>query len=54
MSDSPDEENCDAFRAEYAAIPIHEEAMENRWLAGVSAVTTLLLLIGLLGIGGIL
>jgi restriction endonuclease Mrr len=49
-----DEENLEAFRAEYAEMPIHEKAMENKWLAGGSAVATLLLLIGLLVIGGIL
>jgi len=35
-------------------MPLHEKAMENKWLAGGSAVTTLLVLIGLLVIGGIL
>jgi restriction endonuclease Mrr len=49
-----DEENLEAFREEYADMPIHEKAMENKWLAGGSAVTTLLVLIGLLVIGGIL
>ena len=48
------EENLDAFRKEYAELPLHEKAMENTWLAGGSAVTTLLLLVGLLVIGGIL
>jgi restriction endonuclease Mrr len=49
-----DDQNLEAFREEYAAMPLHEKAMENKWLAGGSAVTTLLILIGLLVIGGIL
>ena len=49
-----DEENLDAFREEYAAMPIHEKAMENKLLAGGSVVATLLLVVGLLVIGGII
>jgi len=49
-----DEENLETFREAYADMPIHEKAMENRWLVGGSAVTVLLLFIGLLVIGGIL
>jgi len=29
-----DEENLEAFSEEYADMPIHEKAMENKWLAG--------------------
>jgi len=49
-----DDDNLEAFREEYADMPLHRKAMENKWLAGGSAVTTLLLLIGLLVVGGIL
>ena len=49
-----DEENLEAFREEYADMPIYEKAMENKWLAGGSVVTMLLFLISLLVIGGIL
>jgi len=31
-----DEQNLKAFREEYAAMPLHEKAMENRLLAGGS------------------
>ncbi|MFP8955030.1 restriction endonuclease [Natrialbaceae archaeon A-arb3/5] len=49
-----DEENLEAFREEYAAMPIHEKVMENKWLAGGSVVATLLVVVGLLVIGGII
>ena len=49
-----DEENLEAFREEYAAMPIHEKAMENKLLAGGGVVATLLFVIGLLVIGGII
>ncbi|CDK39162.1 restriction endonuclease [Halorubrum sp. AJ67] len=49
-----DDENLEAFREEYAAMPIHEKAMENKVLAGGGVVATLLALIGLLVIGGII
>lgn len=49
-----DEKNRKSFRAEYTEMPIHEKAMEDEWLAGGSAVATLLLLIRLLVVGGIL
>jgi restriction endonuclease Mrr len=49
-----DEKNLEAFREEYAAMPLHEKAMENKLLAGGSVVATLLLIIGLLVIGGII
>jgi len=50
-----DEDNLEAFREEYAAMPLHEKAMENKLLAGGSVVATLLLLVvGLLVIGGII
>ena len=49
-----DEENLEAFRQEYAEMPLHEKAMENKWLAGGSVVATLLLVVGLLVIGGLI
>ncbi len=49
-----DEENLGAFRKEYAEMPLHEKAMENKLLAGGSVVATLLLVVGLLVIGGII
>lgn len=33
-----DDQNLDAFREEYADMPIHEKAMENKLLAGGSVV----------------
>ena len=48
-----DEENLDAFREEYAAMPLHEKAMENKRLAWGGVVATLLFIVGLLVIGGI-
>jgi hypothetical protein len=35
-------------------MPLHEKAMENKWLAGGSVVATLLVVVGLLVIGGII
>ena len=49
-----DEQNLEAFREEYAAMPIHEKAMENPVLAGGSVVATVLFVVGLLVIGGII
>ena len=49
-----DEDNLEAFREEYADMPLHEKAMENKLLVGGSVVATLLLIIGLLAIGGII
>lgn len=49
-----DEENLEAFSEEYADMPLHEKAMENKWLAGGSVVATVLLVVGLLVIGGII
>jgi len=49
-----DEENLEAFREEYAAMPLHEKAMENTLLAAGGIVATLLLVAGLLVIGGII
>jgi restriction endonuclease Mrr len=49
-----DEENLEAFREEYAAMPIHEKAMENTLLVGGGIVTTLLVILGLLVISGVL
>ena len=49
-----DKQNLEAFREEYAEMPLHEKAMENKWLTGGSVVATLLLVVGLLIIGGII
>jgi len=49
-----DEQNLKAFREEYAAMPLHEKAMENRLLAGGSVVVALLAVIVLLAGGGII
>jgi restriction endonuclease Mrr len=49
-----DEENLEAFRKEYAEMPLHEKAMENKLLTSGSVVATLLLVVGLLVIGGLL
>jgi len=49
-----DEENLEAFREEYAAMPIHEKAMENKVLAGGGVIATLLTLIVLLVIGDVI
>ena len=49
-----DEENLEAFREEYAAMSIHEKAMENKVLASGGVIATLLTLIGLLVIGGVI
>ncbi|MCF2166526.1 restriction endonuclease, partial [Halobacterium salinarum] len=49
-----DEQNLKAFREEYAAMPLHERAMENKLLAGGSVVATLLIVLGVLVIGGII
>ena len=47
-----DEQNLEAFREEYAATPIHEKVVENKFLAGCGVVAMLLTLIALLVIGG--
>lgn len=49
-----DEDNLEAFREEYAAMPLHEKAMENKLLAGGSVVATLLVTIGLLMLVGVI
>jgi len=49
-----DEENLEAFREEYANMPIHEKAMENTLLVGGGIVTTLLVILGLLAASGVL
>ncbi|MDB2294570.1 restriction endonuclease, partial [Halorubrum ezzemoulense] len=49
-----DDQNLETFREEYADMPLHEKAMENKWLVGGSVVATLLTLIGLLIIGGVI
>jgi len=35
-------------------MPLHEKAMENKWLAGEALFATVLLVVGLLVIGGII
>ena len=49
-----DDQNLEAFRAEYAEMALYEKAMENKWLAGGSVVATLLVVVGLLVIGGLI
>ena len=49
-----DEANRDAFREEYAAMALHQKAMENKPLVRGGAVATVLLIVGLLVIGGII
>ncbi|QSG16392.1 restriction endonuclease [Halapricum desulfuricans] len=49
-----DEGNLEAFREEYAEMPLHKKAMENKLLAGGSVVVTLLVLIGLVVVSGII
>ena len=43
-----DEANRDTFRAEYAAMPVHEKALENTTLVGVVMAVVLLVVVGLL------
>jgi restriction endonuclease Mrr len=43
-----DEGNLEAFREEYAAMPVHEKAMENRPLVGGGVVAAVLLVVGVL------
>ena len=49
-----DENNLEAFHKEYAAMSLHEKAMENEALVGGAVVATLLLTVGLLVIGGVI
>jgi restriction endonuclease Mrr len=49
-----DKENLETFREEYAEMPLHKKAMENKWLAGGGVVAMLLFVIGVLVIGGIM
>ena len=49
-----DEENLEAFREEYAAMPLHEKAMENKPLVGGGLVATLLVVVGLLVVTGVI
>jgi restriction endonuclease Mrr len=49
-----DEANLEAFRDEYAAMPLHKKAMENVFLAGGGVVATLVTIIALLAIGGVI
>ena len=42
-----DDQNLEAFREEFAEMPLHEKAMENTLLAGGSVVATLVLVVGL-------
>jgi len=48
------QENLESFRAEYAEMPFYNKAMENKLLTGDSVVTTLLIVVGLIIIGGII
>ena len=48
-----DEENLEAFREEYADMPLHEKVMENKLLVGGSVVTVFLVVLGLLVVGGV-
>jgi hypothetical protein len=48
------EEYLESFRAEYAEMPFYKKAIENKLLTGGSVVTTLLIVVGLLIIGGII
>jgi restriction endonuclease Mrr len=43
-----DEENLEAFREEYAAMPVHRKAMENKLLAGGGLVMAMLIVLGLM------
>jgi restriction endonuclease Mrr len=49
-----DEANLEAFREEYAAMALHEKAMENKPLVGGGLVAALLVIVGLLVVGGVL
>jgi restriction endonuclease Mrr len=49
-----DEANLEAFREEYAEMPMHRKAMENRLLAGGGVVAMLLVVVGLLVVGGVI
>jgi restriction endonuclease Mrr len=49
-----DEENLEAFREEYAAMALHEKAMENPFLVGGGVITLLLALVGIVGLIAVL
>jgi restriction endonuclease Mrr len=49
-----DEENLQAFRDEYSAMPIHQKAQENIPLTVSGIITALLILIGVIGLIGLL
>ena len=49
-----DEDNLEAFREEYAAMPLHEKAMENKPLVTGSLLATVMLLVALLAIGSVI
>jgi restriction endonuclease Mrr len=49
-----DDENLEAFRQEYADMPLHKKTIENPLLTGGSLVTMLSILLGLLMISGII
>jgi restriction endonuclease Mrr len=49
-----DEENLEAFRAEYEAMPLHRKAWENQYLVVGVVAMTLLLAIGLLASAGVM
>ncbi|MDV7351137.1 restriction endonuclease [Halorubrum distributum] len=48
-----DEKNLEAFREEYADMPLHEKVMENKLLVGGSVVIVFLVVLGLLVVGGV-
>jgi restriction endonuclease Mrr len=49
-----DEENLETFREEYAAMPIHEKAMENKPLVGGGVLAAVLLAVALLVSAGVI
>jgi restriction endonuclease Mrr len=49
-----DEQNLEAFREEYAEMPLHERAMENKPLVGGGILTALLVILGLLVTFGVI
>jgi len=49
-----DEDNLEAFREEYAAMPLHKKAMENKPLVTGSLLATVMLLVALLAIGSVI
>ncbi|MFC7188117.1 restriction endonuclease [Halorubrum yunnanense] len=47
------EDNLEAFREEYAAMPLQEKAMENKLIAAGGVVAVFLIVLGLLVVGGV-